>query len=108
MRSSQSSGAVNRSSSPARAGRGLQREAHLTSAALNSAPANQGRPASSASMKASWAVRLGCDEAARHLVGDAPHDRLDEERHLGALRTLSKTSFISSGGIALPSAKCSQ
>ena len=26
----------------------------------------------------------------------------------GAVRTLSKTSFISSGGIALPSAKCSQ
>jgi hypothetical protein len=77
------------------------------SAALKSWPANQSPLASSASMKASCDSMFGLMKA---LVTWAAIFRVMglTKKGTGAEATLSNTSFISSGGIAEPSAKCSQ
>ena len=58
-------------------------------------------------MKASWRVMLGPMKLLVTLSA-IPRTTGLMKKGTGASRTLSKTSFMSSGGIALPSAKCSQ
>jgi hypothetical protein len=107
MRRSQSFSFGRRASSPARCADASSGKLIWMSAALNSAPANQGRWASSDSMKSSCRSMLGitklfstCAEMPR-AIGLA-------KKGIGDDATLSNTSFMSSGDIAEPSAKCSQ
>ena len=58
-------------------------------------------------MKSSWRSMLGAMKLFVTLSA-MPLTTGLMKNGTGAVRTLSKTSFISSGGIALPSAKCSQ
>ena len=58
-------------------------------------------------MKSSWRLMLGAMKLVVTLSA-MPMTMGLMKNGTGALRTLSNTSFINSGGIALPSAKCSQ
>ena len=88
-------------------GRPLERKLIWMSAALNSLPANQVRVASSACMKSNCRFRLGSTTVAIPLAEIARAIGL-AKNGIGAVAMRSKTSFISSGGIAEPSAKCNQ
>ena len=77
------------------------------SAALNVLPTNQSLPASSPSMKSSCRFRFGSTKPASTLA-EIPRAIGFAKNGIGDEAMRSKISFISSGGIAEPSAKCSQ
>ena len=79
----------------------------ITSAAVNARPVNHVREASSLSMKTSWRFKSGLMNPSSTLSAMALAIGL-AKKGIDAFLILLKTSAITSGGIAEPSAKCSQ
>ena len=77
------------------------------SAAVNSGPANQSWRVSSSSMKSSWRFRFGSTNDCSTFV-EMPRAMGLAKNGIFVVAMRSNTSFMSSGGIAEPSAKCTQ